>query len=185
MTTKRKKRTPKQNAARKITVYYSIEDKMAAMRVIEEHDMCVNKAAEAMGLHRTTLFKWKAELWEDYLEQKASVQDKMLTVQAKKLLLFAESDKLIEKSTGLFEKAIDFFSEAGNFENLPAKEKVNLVNVILPYVLQKRVVLGVKENTPVQQNNFFQNVYNDMKNSANGNNQNTNTGNPTEYTVSE
>ncbi len=166
----KKKKTLKQKATRKINASYSLADKLAAMRVIEEHDMCVNEAAKSLGLHRTTLFKWKADCWEDYLEQKSSVQDNMLTVQAKKLLLFTESDKLVGKSTVLFEKAIDFFSEADNFENLPAKEKVNLVNVILPYVLQKRVVLGVKENTPVHQNNFFQNVYNDMKNSANGNN---------------
>jgi len=146
---------------------YTITEKLNAMKIIEDSNGNVPIAAASLGLHKTTLYKWKAEYWEEYLDNKNNVTDNMLTIQAKKMMMFTESEQLIKKSANLFEKAIDFFNDGENFEKLPAKEKVNLVNVILPYVIEKRNVMGVKANTPAQQNNFFQNVFAQMRNGAN------------------
>ena len=143
-----------------------------------------------MGVHKTTLFKWKAEFWEEFLENRQEVNNHIVTVEARKMMLFAGTEKITNKSVQLFEKALDYFltddaEGKNNFEALPSKEKVQLVNVIAPYVMEKRAVLGVKDQTPTQNNNFFATVYQQIKNGKNADYINTIQGDSTTIAISE
>lgn len=169
---------------------YTKSEKLAAMKVIEANGGSVQLAAKELGLHKTTLFKWKAELWEEFLENRQEVNNHILTVEAKKMMIFAGTEKITNKSVQLYEKAVDYFlseDEEGecNFNKLPSKEKVQLINVIAPYVMEKRTVLGVKNQTPTQNNNFFANIYYQLKNGDNGEYQRTIQGNTETITISE
>ena len=164
-TTKKKK---KRKIVKKRPAPYTYETKLAAMAVVEAHEFNVSAAAKELGIHKTTLYNWKAELWEDYIEQKTVVNDTSLTVQAKKMIMFTKSHELVGKSTKLFEQAIDFFTTPEHFELLSNRDKITIVDVILPYVLEKRTTMGVKDASPVQQNNFFQTVYNQMRDGIGG-----------------
>lgn len=178
------KLTENEKTLRNTSNGWSYNEKMAALKVMDEMNN-VGEAAKELGLHRTTLFKWKRLYWEDYLAQKEQVDNNMATVQAKKMALFGGTERLTDKSCKLFETAIDFFLQDDNFEKLGGKDKVQLINVILPYVLERRVVSGVKGNTPKQQNNFFQNIFNQAMNNGNSNNQNSDNGNIPTFTISE
>ena len=162
---------------------WSYDEKLAAMKLIDEHEGQVSLAAKELGLHRTTLFKWKSQLWEEYLESKEEVNNHMATVQAKKMVLFGGTEKLTNKSAELFEQSVDYFMKPENFDKLSGKDKVQLMYVILPYVLEKKAVAGVKENTPAQQANFFQSIHNYIK--GNGEQSSNIPGNYPTITISE
>lgn len=169
---------------------YTKQEKLAAMKVIQDNGGSVLLAAKDLGVHKTTLFKWKAELWEEFLENRQEVNNHIITVEAKKMMLFAGTEKITNKSVQLYEKAVDYFlsdDEEGvsNFDKLPSKEKVQLVNVIAPYVMEKRNVLGVKDQSPAQNNNFFANIYYQLKNGNNGEYINTIQGDSTPVALSE
>jgi transposase-like protein len=169
---------------------YTKQEKLAAMKVIESNGGSVILASKELGVHKTTLFKWKAELWEEFLENRQEVNNHIVTVEARKMMLFAGTEKITNKSVQLYEKAIDFFlsdDDEGvcNFDKRPSKEKVQLVNVIAPYVMEKRAVLGVKDQTPAQNNNFFANIYYQLKNGQNGEYINTIQGDSAAIAISE
>jgi transposase-like protein len=138
-------------------------EKLAAMKVLENHMGNMILASKDLGIHKTTLYSWKREFWEEYLETRDSVNANIMTVQAKQMLLFGGTQELTAKTTELFKMAVDYFMDGHHFEALNSKEKVQLVNVIVPYILEKKVVMGVKGQTPVQNNNFFQNIYQQIK----------------------
>ena len=164
----------KQQRAQRQSIHspFSRDEKLLCLRVLDENNMSVSETSYQLGVSRVSLYKWKDELWEDYLAAKEEIADKMLTVQAKKLIMYEGTDKTVTNTQKLFDLGIEHLLEAENFAMLENKEKIELLKTIAPYVLEKKVVAGVKDNTPKTQN-FYTNILNQLKENNNGSSNNT------------
>lgn len=128
----------------------------------------VKETAKKFGVSRTAIYKWKEQYEEEYRETKNDIDEYSITVEAQKMILKKGTLDLTEKTITLFESIVDHFIEfPENLEKVSARDKVNLLNVILPYVLEKKGTLPPSQlpgkgetNT---QNNFFMNIIQQMK----------------------
>ena len=159
-------------AKKSIKTNFQRHEKLAALRALEQNDMKMSETAYELGISRPSLYKWKKELWEEYLATKEQVAEHSLTVQAKKLMMYEGTDKTVTNTQKLFDLGIEHLLEAENFAMLENKEKIELLKTIAPYVLEKKVVAGVKDNTPKTQN-FYTNILNQLKENNNGSSNNT------------
>jgi transposase-like protein len=151
-------------ANKKIT----ITKKMAALRMLD-HNGSPSEVAKAYGVSRVAIYNWKKELWDRYKEEVKDLDDYSITLESKKLLLKQGTAELTEKTIKLFEMAVDFFlNDPEQFLKLTGKDKVSLLNTIMPYVVEKKGVINpddIKKGDT--HNNFFGNILNQIKNGDN------------------
>ena len=154
--------------------FFTIDEKLAAMKILVANEMNHYKTAQQLGISKVTMYKWSKQYLKEFRERQADIEENMVTVEAKKLMLYENTNKLSEKTIKLFELMINFFLDnEGTFDKLNDKDKVQLINVITPYVLEKKGVMGTFEPKPSTQNNFFTNIINELKN-RDGDNNSTN-----------
>lgn len=151
-------------------------EKLAAMKILDNNNMNHTKTAQDLGVSRGIIYKWKEKYWDMYLEKREEVKNNMITTEAAKLVIFEESTETLNKTRHLFDKIVlDYIENPEKIDKASDRDKVNLMNVIIPYILQKRDVSGVREDTPKQQNNFFTQILQQAKtnqnNIENGNSQ--------------
>lgn len=154
---------------------FSEEDKIRAMRLIDDNEGNISRAARALGISRQTLLRWRKQYWDVYEMSKPVVTEQVLSIEAKKMVMFDKTGELVNKSTELYEKLVNFYLDEQGDDNIRAmkhKDRVSLMKMISPFVMETKVVRGVKGVTPPQQNNFFGNIYNQLTANNNGNNSN-------------
>jgi len=152
-----------------------MDQKLRALKVLEQCDMNVTEAAKITGISRISMSKYKNELWAVYLQNKEQVREQALTIEATKKDLAKNIDRIVEDMDDLMGFTIDKIQErilkdefyTDNFGNrhyiVTTKDLVQLVNVLSPYLADKRGVKGIDEKAPETGiSTFMQNIRNAM-----------------------
>lgn len=152
-----------------------MDQKLRALKVLEQCDMNVTEAAKITGISRISMSKYKNELWAVYLQNKEQVREQALTIEATKKDLAKNIDLIVEDMDELMGFTIDKIQErvlkdefyTDNFGNrhyiVTTKDLVQLVNVLSPYLADKRGVKGIDEKAPETGiSTFMQNIRNAM-----------------------
>lgn len=143
---------------------WSLDDKFRALGLLEKNKMDYQKTAETLGISKMVLSQWKKNMWKTYIDQKDDIQAGMLTVEAKKLILYEGTSKTYDSIIKLVDKTVKRIGEdEAFFQDIKPIELINLLGTVLPYVLEKKIATGVKEPSKNEQNNFFINVLNKIK----------------------
>ncbi|MGD9555446.1 MAG: hypothetical protein AB7V25_00340 [Mangrovibacterium sp.] len=152
----------------------SDSQKLRVLMVLEQCDMNYSEAARQTGLSRWTISNYEKDLWPTYLKSKGGVRDESLVNEAKKLIV-SGTNRVVEKMDEVVQLAIGKIQERlakdeywvdkrGNKHySVDTKDLVQLINVLSPYLADKRGVKGVDEKTPETGiSTFVQNIRNAM-----------------------
>lgn len=140
------------------------------MRILEMNDMNVRKTARDVGVHENTMRKYRDTWWETYAKQNNVVALKMNKTESINLSViegFNEIKDTIQAALTLaVQRATEILSDEDKLKSLNHRDLVQLINVLAPYVAEKRGLLGVEElnpNNPFQKHTtFVQNIMNQM-----------------------
>ena len=143
--------------------------------VLEQCDMNCSETARQTGLSRWTISNYERDLWPTYLKSKGQVKDESLVNEAKKLIVNG-TDRVIEKMDRVVQLAMEkiqdrltkdeyWIDKRGNKHYIvDTKDIVQLINVLSPYLADKRGVKGIDDKTPGDGlSAFVQNIRNMMQ----------------------
>jgi predicted DNA-binding protein (UPF0251 family) len=141
------------------------------MRLLEMNDMNKTQTARELGLHRNTFLRYYKRYWEDYQTHKVMTMTDMEKVEAEKLVTIEGFNVIRNTISATLDLAIKRATEILNDEEklnkLNARDLVQLINVLAPYVAEKRGILGAnnlpdKKNGLEQHTTFVQNIINEL-----------------------
>jgi len=141
------------------------DDKIASMKVLEQNQRNFSSTAKELGISRPTLYKWYEQFWDIYESKREYINDYVKTVSAKKLVDNGNTEIMVGKTRELYEKLLNhFLDNPGLIEKLKGHEKVQLVNVLAPYVVEKKISLGIKKGEEDhEEEKFWNSIIENMK----------------------
>ncbi len=137
----------------------SESQKLHVLTVLEQCDMNYSETARLTGLSRWTVSNYEKDLWPTYLKSKNHIKEESLVHEAKKLIV-SGTEKVIEKMDELVQLAIGKLQQrlakdeywvdrqGKKHYSVETKDLVQLVNVLSPYLADKRGVKGIDEKNP-------------------------------------
>lgn len=140
------------------------------MRALVEHGGNIRQTALAVGMSQFTLRDMKNRYYEEYLRGDiAEIGDDASVVEAKRLLVVKKLDGAMDLVNEVFTKAMDRLSEVldddEKMDKMPHRDLVQLINVLAPYVAEKKAIIGTNEPENLikaQYNQFITNIINNM-----------------------
>ena len=149
------------------------KEKLRFMKVLEQHDMNVSLAARKLGITRQTLAKYQSECWDEYTGIKEQVFDDVATIEARKMERSVELSIIEGKISNTFDKLIGELdrrlSDPKEAQKMYSKDLVAAINVLVPYLAEKKILLGAKfgegqGNTTMFVQNIVQQIVNSKQN---------------------
>ncbi len=155
--------------------------KLRLMKVLEQCDMNESETARATGMSRVTIRKYRSEYWDEYLKHKNGIKDEILTIEAAKREIKTGISEIVgeygDKSLMALEKIgkrirdDEYYIDKNGYKHylVETKDLVQLVNVLAPYLADKRGVKGLdeKDGPSGASASFVQNIINVMNQRAN------------------
>ena len=137
------------------------------MYVLEQNEMNYNRTARELGSNRVQVSRWKDKYWDDYVKNKGKAIDSVQNVAAIKLQTNKEFELIRQELAKTFELALnranDILNDPEKVETMSDKDLIQLINIILPYVIDKPVTLGANEpGAHTGQTTFVQNIIKKM-----------------------
>ena len=139
------------------------------MRLLEDNAMNLSATARDAGVSHTTIKSYYKRFWEEYEDSKLKVGVSAGTIEATRLKSVAYLSDAMAKINNAFglavEEAIQILSDEEKRKKLPAKDLVQLINVLSPYVAEKKSIIGLKEpdTKRTQYNQFITNIMHKTK----------------------
>jgi len=139
------------------------------MRVLRDNDGNHRKTAMELGIGVSTIRRYKQDHYGEYLKNIVGVGESASEIESKRLGTIKYLSGAMEKINGAFilavEEAIQILTDEEKRKKLPARDLVQLINVLAPYVAEKKSIVGVKEpdTKKVQYNQFITNIMAKMK----------------------
>jgi len=152
--------------------YHSDKEKLRYMKVLEQSDMNLSLAAKRLNIHRITMAKYYKQFWAEYNTMKADVFDDSLTVESQKLARSFEISLVEKKVSNTFDLLIKEFDtrlkDQYKREKISSKDLVQAISVLIPYLAEKKILLGAKSADGSPSGNhtmFVQNIVQQIVNS--------------------
>jgi hypothetical protein len=144
----------------------SKKEKMRYLRSLELNNMNFSLTGRQLGISRQTLKRYHDVLWREYQEQKKSVFAESIDLEAKKLAIVKNIDDNVKKLNLTLDLTITIVEERlkdpEEVKKIPTKDLVNLINVLSPYLVEKRATAGIKtadeNDSKSQHTTFIQNI---------------------------
>lgn len=148
----------------------SKKEKLRYMKVLEQCDMNYSLAGRNLGISRQTLMTYHKKYWNEYTGIKAQVIDDSSAIAARKIEQQIEISIVEGRITNtldlLFDELNDRLKDAKERKKIYTKDLVAAVNVLIPYVAEKKMLMGVKDKDGGNGSTMFvQNIINQIVNS--------------------
>lgn len=148
------------------------DQKDAALRilaVLEENEMNMSKTAKECAVSRQSLYRWKEKYWQEYIDNKIEIKDQVETIAAIKVATVEEFNEVREKMKITHELALlrlrEILEDPAKIKYMAARDIVQLINVLSPYIVDKPSVAGVdkpSDEKTKNQTTFVQNIIHEM-----------------------
>jgi len=152
----------------------SHDEKLRYMQALESEDMNISLTARELGISRQTLTRYYNQLWPEYLENKQATFENSLDVESVKLNKREELNKISLRLTNSLNLTLDQtehrLKDTDVAKKIPTKDLVQFINVLLPYVAEKRAIIGAKkvtDDTESDKDKFVQNFIQTMTSYSN------------------
>lgn len=139
---------------------------LRAMRVLDDNYLNFAQTAKEIGVHKNTIRNWKDKFWEEYMGDKLGIGDNAHKIEAMRLHVVTNLSDAMEKINEAFglavKEAISILSDEEKIKKLNPKDLVQLINVLSPYVAEKKSIIGLREpdSKKTQYNQFITNIMN-------------------------
>jgi transposase-like protein len=139
------------------------------LNLLESNGMNMTLTAKEAGVDRSSIFRWKKQYWQEYLDRKSEVKDQMRDIEAIKFSTVKEFDILKELFTKVLKLAlnrmIEILSDPKLVKTLSHKDLIQFISVASPYCVEKVGLAGADnpaETMKEKHNTFVQNIIQQM-----------------------
>jgi transposase-like protein len=139
------------------------------LNLLESNGMNMTLTAKEAGVDRSSIFRWKKQYWQEYLDRKSEVKDQMRDIEAIKFSTVKEFDILKELFTKVLKLAInrmiEILSDPELVKTLSHKDLIQFISVASPYCVEKVGLAGADnpaETMKEKHNTFVQNIIQQM-----------------------
>jgi transposase-like protein len=139
------------------------------LSLLESNDMNFSVTAREIGKDRSTIYRWKKQYWQEYLNNKSEVKDQIRDIEAIKLSTVKEFDVLKELFTKVLKLSLNrmmkILSDPELVKTLSHKDLIHVISVASPYCVEKISLAGADnpaETMKEKHNAFVQNIIRQM-----------------------
>jgi hypothetical protein len=127
-----------------------------------------------MGISVASMVNYKKEYWDNFMGNKSVVAESASYIEVQRLSVVKNLSKSIDSLTHAFDlavgEAVSLLKQSDKErKKIPFRDLVQLINVLSPYVAEKKSIIGLKEpdSRAVQYNQFVQNIITKIKEKKN------------------
>ncbi|MDD3713154.1 MAG: helix-turn-helix domain-containing protein [Candidatus Izemoplasmatales bacterium] len=135
------------------------------LNLLETNDMNISVTAREIGKDRSTIYRWKKQYWQEYLDNKKKINEQVRDIETVKLYTVKEFEELKDIFTKVLRLAlnrmIEILSDPELLKTLSHKELIQLISVASPYCVEKVGLAGADnpaETMEEKNNAFVQNI---------------------------
>jgi len=135
------------------------------LRLLESNGMNISVTAREIGKDRSTIYRWKKQYWQNYLDNKKKINEQVRDIEAVKLYTVKEFEELKDLFTKVLKLALnrmtEILSDPELVKTLSHKDLIQFISVVAPYCIEK---IGLSragnpaETMEERQNTFVQNI---------------------------
>jgi len=127
--------------------------------------MNISITAREIGKDRSTIYRWKKQYWQEYLNNKRIIKDQVHDIEAIKFSTVKEFEELKDIFTKVLKLAlnrmIEILSDPELVKNLSHKDLIQFISVASPYCVEMVGLAGADnpaETMEERHNAFVQNI---------------------------
>jgi transposase-like protein len=134
------------------------------LSLLESNGMNITLTAKEAGVDRSSIYRWKKQYWQEYLDNKKKINEQVYDIEAIKFSTVKEFDVLRNICTEAFRLAlnrvIEILSDSGKLKTLSNKDLNEFIKNIGPYCAEKVGLSGTETPlSPFQDHTtFIQNI---------------------------
>jgi hypothetical protein len=139
------------------------------MQTLERNKNNISEVSRQCKISRDVIAKYKKLYWDEYLGQKHVLRFKKSEVEAKRLMVVENLNETMSIIRDTFviviKRAQELLNDEEQVRKMPVRDLVQLINVLSPYLAEKKAVIGTKEPDAhtTNYNQFVQNIVNKLE----------------------